>query len=82
MGGGGATTVFPLTSPLLETNVLLEVRDQTGIRFSYSHTRAIARPSGPIDLQESEEWGTYEMEVEALEDTATPSTPFGILTFT
>lgn len=81
MAGNTSLLVDALTQPLVETNCYIEWREETGVIWSFSHTRVTARPAAAMDFGEFTDWVDYQLEVEVLEDTAaTP--PLGRFTFT
>lgn len=81
MAGGTALQVDALTNPLEETNVVIEYREEAAVIWTYSHTRASARPSAAMSMGEFNEFVTFGLEIEPLIDEgATP--PMGRFTFT
>lgn len=80
MAGNTGLLVDAMTLPLVETNCVIEWRNETAIIWTYSHTKITARPAAAMDMGEFTDWATYELEIEALEDAAaTP--PLGRFTF-
>ena len=82
LGGETGLTVTPLVLPLVDLNCVIEYRNETALVWSYSHTKVNVRPSGAMDFGEFDDFVGYEVEIEALEDTAVPSAPQGRFTFT
>lgn len=81
MGGNAGLLVDPLTLPLTELNCVIEYRNEAAVVWTYSHTKVTVRPSGSMDFGEFDEFVGYEVEIEALEDAGTPSSPHGRFTF-
>ncbi len=86
MGGNAGLTVDPLTQPLVEKNLVIEYRNEAGVIWTYSHTKANVRPSGSMDFGEFDEYVGGEFQIESLEDATAfilgSPVPHGRFTFT
>lgn len=81
MGDVSGNVVNALTQPLAEYPVYIEYREESGIIWSFSHTKAVARPSGEADFGNFDDWVSYELEIEVLEDPAQAPATMGKFTF-
>lgn len=82
MGSTAPSKVYPLQFPLLELNCVIEFRNESAVIWTYSHTKVTVRPSAAMDFGEFSDWVGFEVEIEALEDTAASPATFGTITFT
>jgi hypothetical protein len=85
MGGGTGNNVRLLTNPLAETNIVVEYRNESGIIWTYSHTRAQARPSAAMNFSDFNTYVRFDLDVEILEDLQNApdsgAATMGLLTF-
>ncbi len=82
MASNAGLVVYPLQNPLIERNITLEYRDESGVIWSFSHTKCVVRPSGSMDFGEFDDWVGFEVEVALLEDASVAPRTFGQFTFT
>jgi len=78
----GANEVHALTNPLPESSVYIEYVEESGTIWTFSHSRAVVRPSGEADFGEFDDWVSYELEIEVLEDPMQSPATMGKFVFT
>jgi len=81
MGGGTTTSVTPLLNPLAETNIYIVFKNEAGNIWTFSAPRVTVRPASAMDMRDFSDWVPFELEAEILENTGTPTAPFGTFTF-
>lgn len=62
--------VNALNAPLSETNIFVTYRNESTVIWTFSHTRASARPSAAMNLADFNAFVQFDLEVEVLEDAA------------
>lgn len=77
----GTNEVHAMTNPLPESSVYIEYVEESGPIWTFSHSKAVVRPSGEADFGEFDDWVSYELEIEVLEDPAQAPATMGRFIF-
>lgn len=80
-----APKVNVFSNPLFETNILVTYKNPAGNIWTFSHTRARARPTSSMNFAEFNNFVQFEVTIEILQDLTLigpPDTSMGVFTFT